>query len=246
MIRIIFIFLFCISAGLFSGCSEQPKDKMNVVRQKLVLEILNLTAQKRHDEAATKIRKLQEVDPKRDYLPLLEEVERSNAELSRMNNLLKQNKHEEIERYLKGLDQKKSSGSISDSAKKLKDAIRMEQLMNHIIDPQPDLSEKRFRPASQVLSDSIREFVILAQRWKVPASLRNKVIRRGNKLPGLWQEERISGIRSLELLALEEKKENELQTLQALIYYIEKTEQKDKLSVNSGSICNLKVKLNHK
>lgn len=217
--------ILILSLTLFSGCSEPPED-MSTIRPNLILEIFKLIKQERHEEAYIKIKKLRELDPTNTYLPILEDAEKNNSELQRVNKLLadktKQNQATEI---LKELMEKQNNG-MKDSeafvaAEKLKDVLRLDQLTDIIIAPKPVFEKNhKFHPASKVLRDAIEEFVRISQKWNISPKLRNKVIRRMENVAKLRKEETRRAAQSLELLAYG-LKENSFQTMMALSDQVE-------------------------
>ena len=197
-------YLFLISLLLFSGCSKESEE-MSTVRPNLILNIFKLVKTKRHDEAIVQIQKLRELDPTNSLLPVLEESEKNNRDLKKINTILRSNQnYEEIPPLLDNIVKQNSikDKNFLQSVEKLNAILRMQTLVDIIIDPQPTFDNKnKFRPASSVLKDSINEFNKLAKQWNAPASLRRKVNSRSKKIAKLQEEEQLRAVQSLELLA---------------------------------------------
>jgi hypothetical protein len=197
-------YLFLISLLLFSGCSKESEE-MSTVRPNLILNIFKLVKTKRHDEAIVQVQKLRELDPTNSLLPVLEESEKNNRDLKKINTILRSNQnYEEIPPLLDNIVKQNSikDKNFLQSVEKLNAILRMQTLVDIIIDPQPTFDNKnKFRPASKVLKDSINEFNKLAKKWNAPASLRRKVNSRSKKIAKLQAEEQLRAVQSLELLA---------------------------------------------
>ena len=206
MIRIVTVLFFCsLVFCIGSGCSESAPD-MASVRPNLALDIFELVKRGKHQEAAVKIRKLRELDPTNVYLPELESVEISNAELQKVDSLLKADKRKEATAMLQTVIRRKGlTASSVRTAEKLRDVIRMERLADMILSPRVQMADARnrirFVPASGVLKSSVEEFVLLSQKWNVPASLRNKAVQRLSLVPELQEEENHRASVSLEAFA---------------------------------------------
>lgn len=212
-----------ISVSIFSGCSNPPEE-MSTVRANLILDIFKLIKQDRHEEAYIKIKKLRELDPTNTHLPILEEVEKNNAELQKLNNLFKNNQNQEemiilINNLIKNQGNIESKEAIA-AAEKLKDVLRLNQLADTIIHPKPSFEKnKPFKPASKVQQDAINEFIRISQKWNISPTLRNKVIGRMENASKLRKEEEERYAQSLELLAYG-LRENSFQTMMALSLHV--------------------------
>ena len=223
MSKIFAAFSLILFIFLISGCSKQPEE-MSTVRPNLILEIFKLIKQEKHEEAYVKIKKLRELDQTNTHLPILEDAEKNNSELQKVNRLLRDDKKQkEATALLKEIIE--SKGIVDESsvqtAEKLRDVMRMEILTDIIINPKPSFSENQgFRPASKVLQDAIEEFIQITQKWNVPVSLRNKVIKRLANVSVLRKEERERAVVSLELFA-PGLKEQSYQTMMAMSSYAE-------------------------
>ena len=211
---------------LLCGCSE-PAPDMSTVRTNLVLDILDLTRSNRHDEAAVKIQKLRQLDPTNIYLPELESVERSNGDLQKVNALLHKDDRDGATKLLrKMVRQHTHSRTAFRTAEQLKDVIRMERLTESIIHPRSVTSENTgCIPASRVLSQSVEEFLLLAQKWNAPTSLRNKVIRNLSRVKDLQEEESFRASLSMELFS-PDLPESPSQTILAVKKIYDGTKQK--------------------
>jgi|GEM_PF-1966548 len=212
-----------IPVMIFSGCSKKTEE-MRTVRPKLVLDIFKLIKQEKHDEAVVQIKKLKELEPTNTHLPVLEEVEKNNSDLKKINELLREKeKQTEATDQLKKIAEERgiNEKELLQTAEKLRDVVRMEKLTDIIVAPVPSFDPKTgFRPASRVLKDSIEEFLRLAQKQNVPVRLRNKVIRRLANVSRLRREEKVRAVQSLELLA-PGLRETSYQTMMALSLYAE-------------------------
>ena len=224
MIRYILLFFTVCGVIFFSGCSEKP-EKMNTVRPRLILEIFELSKREKHEEAVVKIRKLREIDQTNVFLPLLEGVESSNAELQKINRLMSENKRDDAGKKLKDLtaDYRMNMKS-SRTAEKLRDVLRMEQLSDRILSPRPVFgkSNKNYRPASEMLEISVKEFLALCRKLHAPASLRRKAMERKAFIPALKEEEKRRENLSLEAFA-PGLPEHSFQTMTALRIYADGT-----------------------
>ena len=94
------LFVMISAAASFCGCSK-PVPDISTVRINLVLDIMDLTRSGRHAEAVVKIRKLRRLDPSNIYLPELETVEQSNADLREVNILLHKDDRETATKLLR-------------------------------------------------------------------------------------------------------------------------------------------------
>ena len=215
------LYLFLISLFLFSGCSKQPED-MSTVRPNLILKIFRLVRTRKHDEAIVQVQKLRELDPTNSLFPVLEETEKNNKDLKKINAILRSGRnYSQIPPLLDNVTRQRvfEDKTFLKSIESLNAMLRMQELVDIIIAPNPTFDkQKKFCPASKVLKDSINEFNRLATKWKAPESLRLKVNSRLNKIPGLQAEERIRKVQSLELLA-PGLKSSSYQTMMALSLY---------------------------
>ena len=222
------LFLFVFVLIILAGCSEPPEE-MSTIRPYLILDIFKLIKQNRHDEAYVKIRKLRDLEPANTLLPVLEDVEKNNSQLQKINALFQdKNKQSGASAFLKKIvdqysyiDDKNSNRSMA----KLKDLFRLDELSDIIMDPKPvfqknfkSTSATKFAPASMVMDHAIEEFVLITQKWNISSKLRNKVIRQKQTVARLRKEEALRAVQSLELFApgLAEK---EYQTMMALSFY---------------------------
>ena len=223
--------LFLVPVIFFSGCSKQPQEEMSTVRPNLILNIFKLIKQGKHDEAIVQVQKLRELDPTNSLLPVLEDAEKNNRDIRKINMILRSKKdNTEIIPLLKSID--KRSGfkdkTYRKTTEKLHDMLRMQALIETIISPSPKFdNHKTFHPASKVLKDSIDEFDRLARRWNAPSSLRKKVQLRRKNISRLQKEEQLRAVQSLGLLApgLES---SSYQTMMALSLYAEENGTKKK------------------
>ena len=215
-------YLFLISLFLFSGCSKQAED-MSTVRPNLILNIFKLVRTRKHDEAIVQVQKLRELDPTNSLLPVLEETEKNNKDLRKINVILRSGKnYSQIQPLLDNIAKQSAFKDKQhlENLEKLNAMLRMQELVDIIISPKPVFDkQKKFRPASKVLKDSIDEFNKLAIKWKAPARLRTKVNARLKKIPGLQAAERIREVQSLELFA-PGLKNSSYQTMMALSLYV--------------------------
>ena len=223
MIKKWILTVLLIAAFGFAGCSKK-QEEMSTVRSNLILEIFELNKQNKHREALAKIRKLRELDPTNVLLPILEANALSNAELKEVNQLMGQNKRKEAEVLLKNIiRQHNFSGSSFQTAEKIRDTIRMEQLTQDILYPRATFGDPRgYHPASEVLNDSINEFLQLAQKWGVSAALKNRVIHQVPRVSKLRHQEKLRSSLSLELFA-PGLQEHSYQTMMALKLYSDGT-----------------------
>lgn len=223
MIRRITLSVLLIAAFGFTGCSKK-QEQMSTVRPYLILEIFELNQQNKHREALMKIRKLRELDQTNVLLPVLEANTLSNAELREVNQLMYHNKRKEAELLLKNIiRQHNFSGGSFTTAEKISDTLRMEQLAQHILAPRATFAQPQgYHPASEILNDSINEFLQLAQKWGVSPSLKNKVIRQIPRVSQLRHQEKLRSSLSLELFA-PGLQEQSYQTMMALKFYSDGT-----------------------
>lgn len=223
MMKRYFALCFLIPVMMFTGCSKEPEE-MRTVRPELILDIFKSIKQDRHDEAVVQVKKLRELEPTNTYLPILEEVEKNNSDLKKINELLREKEKEtEATDQVKKIAEQRgiNEKELLQTAEKLQDMVRMEKLTDIMISPSPSFDpDTGFRPASRVLKDSIEEFLRLAQKRNVPVRLRNKVIRRLANVSRLKKEEKVRAVQSLELLA-PGLRETSYQTMMALSLYAE-------------------------
>ena len=221
MTKCIVSYLFLITLFLFSGCSKQSEE-MSTVRPNLILNIFKLVKTKKHDEAIVQVQKLRDLDPTNSLLPVLEESEKNNKDLRKVNTILRSGEnYSQIPPLLNSITKQSSSKdkTFLYSVAKLNALLRMQTLVDIIIDPKPTFDKRnKFRPASRVLKDAIEEFNKLSIMWKTPPKLRIKVNSRLKKAARLQAEERIRSIQSLELLA-PGLKNSSYQTMMALSLY---------------------------
>ena len=218
----LFLIFFVISGLLMTGCSREPEE-MSSVRTELILDIFKLIKQNRHEEAYVKVKKLRELDPTNALLPILEDIEKNNGELQRVNTLLQSRKKQsEATAFLKALiDQQTyiADKGTSRTVEKLKDLLRLDELSDIMIDPKPVfMKNKKFHPASVVLDNAIEEFILITQKWHLRSSLRTKAIRMKQFAAKLRKEEQMRAVQSLELFA-PGLSEDEYQTMMALSKY---------------------------
>lgn len=222
-----FLPFFLLSAVLaFCGCSK-PVPDISAVRINLVLDIMDLVRAERHADAVVKIRKLRQLEPTNIYLPELELVEKANADLQKVNELLhRDDRKAATEMLQKMVSQQNGGGPAFRTSEQLKDVIRMEHLTEMIIAPQSVIgNNSSFVPASVVLSESVEEFLLLAQKWNAPAELRSKVIRQLSRVETLRKEEIDRAAHSMEMFA-PDLRESPSQTILAVKIYFDGTKDK--------------------
>ncbi len=218
----LFLFLFVMILFVLAGCSKQPEE-MSTVRINLILDIFKLIKQNRHEEAYIKVKKLRELDPTNVHLPVLEEVEKENSELQKLNILLsdKRKQAKAIE-YLKKIVEEQGESNKNKSSRtaaRLKDLFRLDELSDIIVSPKAEFKDNlKYLPASKVLDNAIEEFVLITQKWNISYRIRNKAIRQKQKVARLRREESLRAVQSLELFA-PGLSERDFQTMMAMSLY---------------------------
>lgn len=186
------------------GCADPAPDR-STVRTSLIFDIFELTKRKNYKDAVVKIRKLRDLDKTNSFLPELESVTIANQNLQEVDRLLQQNQREAATIKLHQVIRDRGiSRGKSPSAEKMKDMLRMEYLVDQILDPKPQFNTKvhgRYLPASQVTANSIAEFLQLSKKWNVPLHIQNKVAQRSKKIPQLRKFEAAHSNLSLKLFA---------------------------------------------